>query len=145
MLTFKRTKSKPKSDLKKLEDKLWEIFSVFIRLRDSDSQGICTCFTCGRLRHWTKVDCGHGIGRQHNATKFNEWNNNAQCKACNGFEGGMREKYKENMNKKYGPQTWEKMEIAARQTMKWSAPLLQNNIEYYTEQVRILKEQKGMK
>jgi len=144
MLRFRRIEKKPKSDLKKLEDKLWEIFSVYIRLRDSNDQGICKCFTCNRRDHYTKMDCGHGIPRQHKATKFNEQNNNAQCKHCNGFEGGRREIYKEEMNKKYGPQTWEKMEVASRMTFSFSGPLLQNNIKYYTNEVMVLKKQKGM-
>lgn len=144
MLTFKRINKKPKSDLKKLEDKLWEIFSIYIRLRDSDSQGVGKCFTCDKPIHWTKGDCGHGIPRQHKATKFNERNNHLQCKKCNGFEGGRREVYKERMNRRYGPQTWEKMEIASRQTFKASAFILQNNIEYYTQKVAELKDEKGM-
>lgn len=144
MLQFRKITKKPKSDLKRMEDKLWDIFSIWVRLRDSDNQGVGKCFTCGKPIHWTKADCGHGIGRQHKATKFNECNNHLQCKKCNGFEGGRMDIYKENMNKKYGPQTWEKMEIAARGTVKWSGFILQNNIDYYTEQTRILKEQKGM-
>lgn len=144
MLKFRNITKKPKSDLKKLEDKLWDIFSIYIRLRDSDDQGVGKCFTCGKPIHWTKGDCGHGIGRQHKGTKFNEMNNHLQCKKCNGFEGGMREAYKENMNKKYGPQTWERMEIASRATVHLSAPLLQNNIEYYTGKVQELKTEKGM-
>lgn len=144
MLTFKKVNKKSKSDLTKLEDKLWDIFSIYIRLRDSDKNGNCRCFTCGVIKHWTKGDAGHGIPRQHKATKFNEWNNNFQCKKCNGFEGGMREAYKEAMNKKYGPQTWEKMQIAAKHTVKWSAWLLQNNIDHYTQKVAELKSERGM-
>jgi len=144
MLHFRKTSKKPKSDLENLEGKLWEIFSVYIRLRDSDDQGICKCFTCNFRAHWKKMDAGHGIPRQHKATKFSEINNNAQCGRCNAFEGGMREEYKKAMDKKYGPQTWDKMLIASKQTIHFSAALLENNIKYYSEQVRILKEQKGM-
>ena len=144
MLTFKKIKPKEKTELKKLEDKLWQVFSLFIRLRDSDKDGICKCFTCNHRAHFTKMDCGHGIPRQHKATKFSEMNNHAQCKKCNGFEGGKREIYKERMNKVYGQQTWEKMEVASRQTFSFSVPLLKNNIEYYTQKVAELKEAKGM-
>lgn len=144
MLTFKKLKKKPKSDLAKMEDKLWDIFSVFIRLRDSDGQGVGKCFTCGKILHWTKGDCGHGIPRQHKATKFNEWNNHLQCKSCNGFQGGMREKYKENMDKKYGNGTWDKMVVASKQTASWGPLVLKNNIDYYTQKVSELKSEKGM-
>lgn len=144
MLQFRKTIKKPKTDNQKLEAKLWEIFSIFIRLRDTDNDGNGKCFTCRKPLHWSKGDCGHGIGRQHKATKFNEWNNHLQCKHCNGFEEGRKDLYKTEMDKKYGPQTWDKMELASRQTADFSAPLLKNNIEYYTEQVRLLKESKGM-
>ena len=90
------------------DGKLWVQFSLFIRLRDSDEHGICKCFTCGLVRDYKQMDAGHGISRQHQATKYNEQNNNAQCKKCNGFEGGKREVYKVEMDKKYGHGTWDK-------------------------------------
>jgi hypothetical protein len=52
--------------------------------------------------------------------------------------------FKENMDKKYGPGTWDKMEVAARGTVKWSAFILQNNIDYYSQKVREIKEDRGM-
>lgn len=100
------------------DDKLWKVFSTYIRLRDADEQGFCKCFTCGFTADWKRFDAGHGIGRQHKATKYDERNNHAQCKRCNGFEGGKREVYKEEVNKRYGPQTWEKLEVMSRMTCK---------------------------
>jgi hypothetical protein len=88
------------------------------------------------------MDCGHGIGRQHLGTKYSEKNNHAQCKKCNGFEGGMREIYKERMNKKYGPQTWELLEIAARKYVKWSQFEIDALEKYYKKEVEILKSEK---
>lgn len=96
------------------DKKLWKVFSEYIRLRDADKDGICKCFTCNHRAHWKKMDCGHGIGRQHWGTRYNEKNNHSQCKKCNGFEGGMREVYRENMDKKYGPGTWDLMNLAKR-------------------------------
>lgn len=65
------------------------------------------------------MDCGHGVGRQHMATKYDEKNNHAQCKHCNGFHGGMREVYKEEVNKRYGPQTWDLLLIKSKSVSKW--------------------------
>lgn len=98
--------------------KLWKAFSQYIRLKHSDENGFCKCYTCGAVRHWKKIDCGHGIGRQHKATKFDEKNNRPQCKHCNGFEGGKREEFKKQMDLEHGPGTWELMELKARQTSK---------------------------
>ncbi len=102
------------------ESKLWKAFSEFIRRRDSDENGFGMCFTCGRVIHWKKGDCGHGLGRQHKATKYDEKNNALQCKICNGFEGGKREVFKEQTDKKYGVGTWDLLEIKSRQKTKWS-------------------------
>lgn len=100
--------------------KLWKVFSEYIRRRDAGPDGYGKCFTCSRYIHWKKGDCGHGIGRQHKGTKYNEKNNHLQCKPCNGFEGGKREEYKAEMNRRYGPNTWELMEMAARKPFKAS-------------------------
>lgn len=128
-----------KTKKKKEDDGLWETFSKYIRLRDADENGICTCFTCGRKTVWNKnTDCGHGIPRQHKATKYNEQNNHAQCKPCNGFQGGMREVYKERMDERYGEGTWDKMLIASRQTVKLDYALME---EHYKNLVKQIREQ----
>lgn len=56
----------------------------------------------------------------------------------------MREKYKENMDKKYGNGTWDKMVVASKQTASWGPLVLKNNIDYYTQKVSELKSEKGM-
>lgn len=126
------------------DDKLWKVFSTYIRLRDADENGLCKCFTCGFTADWKRFDAGHGIGRQHKATKYDERNNHAQCKRCNGFEGGKREVYKEEVNKRYGPQTWEKLEVMSRMTCKRDAYEIQIMIRYYAEKVKELRKQKHL-
>lgn len=126
------------------DDKLWKVFSNYIRLRDADENGNCKCFTCGFIGHYTRMDCGHGIPRQHKATKFNEQNNHVQCKRCNGFEGGKREVYKEQVNKRYGPQTWEKLEVMSRMTCRRDQFEIQVLTKYYSEKVKELRKQKGL-
>lgn len=120
------------------DTKLWNVFSKFIRLRDSDKDGNCKCITCGLVRHWTKMDCGHGIPRQHKATKFSELNNHAQCKRCNGFEGGKREVYKEEVDKRYGAGTWDKLELASRMTFKRTQYEIDTMTEFYKQEVKRL-------
>lgn len=102
------------------DKKLWKAFSEYIRLRDADENGICKCFTCGLRRHWKQMDAGHGLGRQHWGARYNEKNVHAQCKRCNGFEGGKRDVYKENVDKIYGHGTWAFMELACKRAKKLS-------------------------
>jgi hypothetical protein len=126
------------------DDKLWKVFSEFIRLRDADENGNCICFTCGFTAAWVRFDAGHGIPRQHKATKYNEQNNHAQCKRCNGFEGGKREVYKEEVNRRYGPQTWEKLEVMSRTTCKRDKFEIEVMTAYYRKEVEKLRKQKGL-
>jgi hypothetical protein len=106
--SIKRTEIKKKASG---DAKLWKVFSMYIRLRDADDQGICKCFTCNHRAHWKKMDCGHGIGRQHWGTRYSERNNHAQCKGCNGFNGGRMDVYKTEVDKKYGAGTWDLLEV----------------------------------
>lgn len=122
---------------------LWPVFSTFIRLRDSGPDGIGRCFTCGRVVHWKKADCGHGAGRQFKGTKYNEQNNHLQCKKCNGFEEpgkpkGRPAEYKAEMDKRYGVGTWDKMVVAARAVSKLDHVSIDLMTEYYEKEVERL-------
>lgn len=124
--------------------KLWKVFSEYIRLRDASNDGVCRCITCGYVADWKRFDAGHGIGRQHKATKFDERNNHAQCKRCNGFEGGKREVYKEEVNKRYGSQTWEKLEVMSRMTCKRDQFEIDVMTAHYKKLVLELRKQKHL-
>jgi hypothetical protein len=120
--------------------KLWKWFSIYIRVRDSDDNGNATCFTCGRVKKWKEGDCGHGIGRQHKSTKYNEMNNHFQCKKCNGFEEGRKDEYARKVDEIYGPGTWDKLLLASKQACKRGKVEIETMTEYYKkEAMRIAK------
>lgn len=128
------------------DKKLWKVFSEFIRLRDSNENGYCTCFTCANIRYYKNMDCGHGIKRQHMATKFHEKNNHAQCKWCNGPAGGGKPKeYRAAMTKKYGPGTWEELELLSRSVCKFGSFEIKTMLFHYTEEVKKMKAAKNLK
>lgn len=127
------------------DDNLWSVFSRYIRLRDSDGMGYCKCFTCSRVQFWKEMECGHGIGRQHMATKYDEKNNHAQCHKCNSLEDGREDIYMKAVDKKYGPGTWEQLELKAKTVCKMGANdflILQG---YFGAQVKLLLADKGLK
>lgn len=127
------------------ETKLWKAFSRFIRLRDAQPEtGIVKCITCPNVRHWTKIDCGHGLPRQHKMTKYNESNNHGQCKHCNGFSGGKREIYKAEVDRRYGLETWDKLEIASRQLCKRSQGDIDLMEMYYRKEADRIQKEKGL-
>ena len=89
------TKRKP--SIKTLKRKLDDVFSIYIRLRDSDDKGFCRCISCGKIQHWEDVDCGHYVNRSHMGTRYSERNCNAQCRHCNRFMEGNIQNYRKGL------------------------------------------------
>ena len=75
----KKTTSKSKPNLVK---KLDRIFSLYIRLRDVMPNGYVRCISCGQIKSFEDVDCGHFHSRRHMATRFSEDNCHAECRYC---------------------------------------------------------------
>ena len=121
--------------IKPLKKKLDTVFSRYIRLRDSDSAGVGTCITCGRMKEWKYMDCGHYIKRQHLATRYDEKNCNIQCKHCNAFEQGANEKYKVALDLKYGVGTSEMLEIKKHNKCNMTAFEYNVLIRHYKEKL----------
>ena len=132
---------KPISKLKKELDK-W--FSLYIRLREATSQGIAQCFTCGKIDHYKKLQCGHFQSRRHHATRWNECNCQVQCVKCNMFEQGEQWKFGLNINAKYGDGTSKELEFLAKTSIKKMRVEYEEDIRYYKALVNNLKKEKGI-
>ena len=77
-----RTKSK---SLAKYKKELDAIFSKYVRLVHADNDGMVSCYTCGKLKHWKSQQNGHFVSRQYLATRWEEDNCRVQCAGCNVF------------------------------------------------------------
>ncbi len=120
-------------------------FSLYIRLRDSDSNGILLCISCGEPVFWKKADAGHFIKRQHKATRFDEKNVNGQCRNCNWLKQGNDINYKIGLEKKYGPGIADRLELAGRRTFhlgKFELKIIADN--YRMKFNKIKKEKNGI-
>jgi hypothetical protein len=80
-----------------LVDDLDQVFSQYIRLRDSDENGIATCFTCGAKAPYKEHQNGHFIPRRHLATRWHEQNCQDQCPGCNEFKAGNLDAFEKNL------------------------------------------------
>ena len=84
----KETKGKTpkgnKPSVSTLVRKLDSEFSLYIRLRDSRNFGYkyFRCISCGQIKPYEQMDCGHFIGRTHMATRFDEANCWGECRNC---------------------------------------------------------------
>lgn len=129
----------------KLKEKLDRIFSEYIRLRDSNDNDYCRCISCGSIHHWKDMDCGHFVNRSHMGTRFSERNCNAQCRKCNRFDEGNNIGYTRGLIRKYGVKVIDELEMKKHSHSYMTAFDYQISIEYYSKEVKILKQEKGIK
>jgi len=122
------------------EEKLWDTFSKYIRLRNADENGNVTCVTCDKKFYWKEVHAGHFMGRRHKNTKFNEKNNQVQCISCNSYNGGEQFKYGLFLDREYGEGTAEELMFLSRISCKLSdVDYKEMNKEYKVKVKQLLK------
>lgn len=105
---------KKKPTLTKLKKEVWKLFSLWVRLRDADFQGMNTCCTCRKKYHYKKLQAGHFIPGRHNAVLFHEDLVHPQCYSCNFFLGGNPREYDKFMREKYGNQKVEEFDLLGK-------------------------------
>lgn len=113
----KKRKSKPVT-ITKLKKEADRLFSLFIRQKYANSEGIVKCFTCEYSNHWKKLQNGHFVSRYYLATRYDERNCRPQCYTCNMFRNGMTPHFAENLKKEYGPGIIEELFAKARPLTK---------------------------
>lgn len=121
-------------------DRVWRVFSKFIRLRDSVEE-YCPCISCGRPFHWKKCDAGHFISRKHHNTLFNEQNTNAQCIECNREDNGNETGYKVGIMIKYDLGIIEELTRLGHMTKKYTEEELNELYKYYVNKVKKLEKE----
>lgn len=125
-ITKRRTKSQ-------LEKELDRVFSIFIRMRDSNEDGDAVCFTCGKADKWVNMDNGHYISRAHRSTRWNELNCHIQCKRCNIFMHGNYPSYALNLTRVFGAGVLEELSALKNITTRFTASDLEELIAKYRE------------
>lgn len=119
-------------------DKLDRVFSLYVRLRDSNN-GYFRCISCGRILPYEQADAGHYVNRQHMSLRYDEKNVNAQCRHCNRFLEGNMQDYRQGLIKKYGEKTVVFLEYEKHQTRHYSPFELEALIKYYQSKVEEMK------
>ena len=126
-------------------DKADKWFSIYIRLRDSDENGICKCITCNTRKFWRQMDCGHYVKRSHQGARFHEKNCASQCQECNWLKQGNDAVYKEVIIERYGQQTHDLLKFAEHHTTKHSKLEIDLIAKEYQKKAMALAKEKGLK
>jgi len=85
-----------------LKSDLWKLVSLFVRKSAANEWGMVACVTCGRVKHYKKMQAGHFIPGRHNAILFDLRGIHPQCYGCNIVLGGNARKYEVWMKENYG-------------------------------------------
>ena len=99
------------------------------------------CVSCGKVDHWTKLQGGHYVPRQHAGTRLLEENIHPQCERCNGYLRGNTTSYTVFMIDTYGPEFIRELESLRRAGHKWSRPDLLEQIAELKEREKQLSEE----
>jgi hypothetical protein len=111
------------------------IFSQYIRQRNADHNGMAECFTCGKVDHWKKLQCGHFMSRKHYATRWNEKNCQVQCAGCNVFRYGEQYTFGRNLDAYIKNGLAEELNLLSNKTVKYDNNDLLDLINFYKEKV----------
>lgn len=164
---LKRRKSN-KTDRKYWIDQLDKVFSLYIRMRDSREFHYRNfrCISCGDVKDFEQMDCGHFIGRSCMALRWNEQNCSGECRFCNRMTSSHLLYYRKNLIiklgtdaikgtiaeslegkkrldiiKKLGEERVEALEAQKKAYKKWSVEELQEMYMYYSALVLKMKEE----
>lgn len=150
-------------------DKLDKVFSLYIRLRDSKPWRFRAfrCISCGDVKPYEQMDCGHFVSRNAMAIRWNEQNCNGECARCNRLQGDHLLGYRKNLIiklgedaisgsplamslepkkklaliRKLGTKRVEALEARKYESKKWSVEELKEKYMYYAALVLEFKNQ----
>ncbi len=120
-----------------LKRKLDEVFSLFIRAKDSVN-GYNRCITCGVRKLIKELHCGHFISRTHLSLRWDERNCWPQCPACNLFHEGEKPTYALRLIEKYGHKAFKDLVKRGNEVKQWRVKELEAMIEEYKTKLKNL-------
>ena len=118
-----------------LKRELDRVFSIWTRRRFADANGMARCVTCGSLKPWKELQCGHFVKRHHLATRWHPLNCAPQCPSCNVFMGGNYAAYAAWGVDRYGMSWPADMVKLSKTTVKYSRADLEMMIVDYEQRI----------
>lgn len=129
---------------KSLIDEADRLFSLLVRLRDSDQYGRGSCITCGKIQEVKHGHCGHFISREQLPTRWELKNANFQCVQCNLFKSGKQYEHSLAINEKFGEGTAEAMRIKSHNIFKKEPMILKLIIMDLQNRLSTLRKERGL-
>lgn len=132
-------KKKPVT-ISKLQKEADRVMSLYVRLSGADSEGICTCYTCGYRAHYKKMQNGHYISRFYKSRRYDLRNTAIQCAMCNMWKNGDIPTFRANLVRDLGAEVVSELETGYKDVTKLSRELYLERISYFTNKLALLSE-----
>lgn len=132
MIEKKRGERKKKSEsVSVLKKKLDEVYSLYIRNKYADSDGLVECYTCEVKKPVKEMQNGHFYSRAKNSTRWEDDNCRPQCYSCNVAKKGNYIVYTEKMQQELGEEKYQALKDLANSTFQVKSLWLQEQIAFY--------------
>ena len=138
-----RTRSKK---IKTLKPALWKLFTLYQKLVHSHDGEWCSCYTCGKAIKIGTKDCqgGHCWSKAaFSAIYFDERAVRPQCSNCNAFCEGRHDEFNDNLKQEIGMEAWQDLKDNRSKTVKRSWAWYWDQIDYYDQALKEVKEARG--
>lgn len=130
-----------------LRSKCLQALQKLARISEADDNGICTCVSCGKQKHYKDMDGGHFIPKGASSYwALREENVHPQCKGCNGFgmrNGSAAQQYTLWMQDMYGADFVEEMLQKKNTICKIKKFEYEDMLKYFNEQIKYHQERIG--
>ena len=133
-----RTRKQIKKITKITKQKVWEVFSMYIRLKYAGKKGNEICYTCGIVKNWKDMQAGHGFSGRGNSILFDERIVRPQCKRCNIFLRGNYDIFHAKLIKEYGKDFLNEINKLKKTIKKFTQSELRELYEHYKREVEKL-------
>ena len=135
---------KKKTTLSAAKKKAVTWFSRYFRLKNSNEQGFCECYTCGKVMFYKEAQCGHLLDGRYNSILFREDVQRVQCCGCNMFKAGLKEVYIPKFIDEMGREKYDELVRVKNDTVKFGKVELEVMMKNFKDKARLLAEKKGL-
>lgn len=121
-------------------------FSLLMRAKEADQDGLVKCCTCSKVMPWKgtgEAHWGHWQSRGFNSTRWNPVNGGIQCRECNTYLEGRKSDMRQYLSNRYGESEVNKVEAFSRLPVKYSEfELSEMAVRFREERKRIVIDKK---
>lgn len=116
----KPLKKKSTKNVSKTKAKAWSAFSLYIRTKYADEDGLVACYTCGKRAEIKNMQAGHGIGGRNNAVLFMEEIVRPQDMGCNVFGRGQYARFTRKLIDELGMNRYDEIVTESGKPVKYN-------------------------